>query len=265
MNLQVIRGTATGIIHQAGAEVMRYYDQPHVEQTKSSVFDIVTEADKAAEALIVAALRDAFPDHHIVGEEGGGAGAPAAEAEYFWYIDPIDGTVNFANNIPFFSISMAMTDRDLNPLVGVVLNPVSRELFSAAAGQGATRNGEIVQVSEADRLENAIVCSGFPYDVTTGRRLNTGPFMAFLPQVRGVRRLGSAALELSYVACGRLEGFWETHLKPWDCMAGVLLVREAGGKVTDYNGGEAGISGAQIIASNGLLHEPMMAVINGNA
>lgn len=264
MNLQVIRGTATGIIQQAGNEVMLYYDRPHIEQTKSSVFDIVTEADKAAEKVIVEALHAAFPDHHIVGEEGGGMGAPAETAAYFWYIDPIDGTVNFANGIPFFSVSIALADRNLNPLVGVVLNPVSRELFSVAAGQGATRNGEPITVSKADSLANAIVCSGFPYDATTQTRTNIEPFLAFLPITRGVRRIGSAALELSYVACGRLDGFWETQLNPWDCMAGILMVREAGGKVTDYAGREEQLTGAQLVASNGLLHDAMLRVINSH-
>ncbi len=262
MNLQVIRGTAAGIIQQAGNEAMLYFDRPHTEQTKSSVFDIVTEGDKAVEKVIVAALQEAFPDHHIVGEEGGGMGAPAETAEYFWYIDPIDGTVNFANNIPFFSISMALADRNLNPLVGVVLNPVSREMFSAAAGQGATRNGEPIHVSRADSLGNAILCSGFPYDTATQTRTNIEPFVTFLPITRGVRRIGSAALELSYVACGRLDGFWEPQLNPWDCMAGILLVREAGGRVTDYAGGEEKLTGAQLVASNGLLHEAMLRVIN---
>jgi myo-inositol-1(or 4)-monophosphatase len=265
MNLQVIRGTATGIIQQAGAEVMLHFGRPHTEQTKSSVFDIVTEGDQAAERMISAALHEAFPDHHIVGEEGGGMGAPAEAAEYFWYIDPIDGTANFANNIPFFSISMALADRDLNPLVAVVMNPVSREVFSAAAGHGATHNGEPIQVSATDHLNNAIVCSGFPYDPDTHARTNIEPFVAFLPQVRGVRRFGSAALELSFVACGRLDGFWETRLNPWDCLAGMLLVREAGGKVTDYSGSEAGLTGAEIVASNGLLHEAMLRVINGSS
>jgi myo-inositol-1(or 4)-monophosphatase len=260
MNLQAIRGTATGIIQQAAAEVMLYYDRPRDEQTKSSVFDIVTEGDKAAERLIVAALRDAFPDHGIHSEEGGGT--EAANADYCWYIDPIDGTSNFASRIPFFSISMALADRDMNPLVGVVMNPISRAVFSAAAGHGATRNGVPIQVSQTAALENAILCSGFPYVVETKKRINVDAFMAFLPQVRDLRRFGSAALELSYVAWGRLDGYWELRLNAWDCMAGILLVREAGGQVTDFSGGEAGLDGAQIVASNGLLHEAMLKVIN---
>jgi myo-inositol-1(or 4)-monophosphatase len=261
LNLQVIRGTACAIIQQAGAEALVYFNQPLNEQTKSSNFDIVTEGDKAVEAFIIDALCESFPDHHIVGEESGGVGQAAEEAEYFWYIDPIDGTSNFANNIPFFTISMALTDRDMNPLVGVVFNPVSRELFSAAKGFGATLNSVDIAVSASTTLEEAILCTGFPYDVASKTRVNVEPFTAFLPQVRGMRRFGSAALELSFVACGRLEGFWECRLNPWDCLAGVLLVREAGGRVTDFRDHEEGITGAEIIASNGHLHEAMRTII----
>lgn len=265
MNLQSIRGTATGIAHQAGAEVMRFFEQPHQLSTKTSVFDVVTEGDKASEAVIVAALREAFPDHHIVGEEGGGYGAPPEEAEYFWFIDPIDGTVNFANNIPFFAVSIAMADRDLNPLVAVVLAPAMGELFSAAHGHGATRNGVEIRVSATASLETAVMVTGFPYDVPSQKWVNIEPFVALLQQTRGVRRLGSAALDMSYVACGRFEGFWEPRLHAWDCMAGILLVREAGGKVTDYSGGEARLDGTEIVASNGHLHETMLRVIVENS
>ena len=261
MNLQVIRGTITGIAQQAGVEVMRFFDSPHKETTKSSVFDIVTESDKASEEMIVAALREAYPDHHIVGEEGGGYGPPPETAEYFWYIDPIDGTANYANHIPFFSVSIALTDRDMNPLVGVVYNPATNELFSAAAGMGATRNGRDIRVSPSPTLETSILCTGFPYDPATQQRVNIEPFVAFMGMTRGVRRFGSAALDLSYVACGRLEGWWECRIHPWDCMAGILMVREAGGKVTDYSGNETHIDGAEIIASNGLIHDAMMEVI----
>jgi myo-inositol-1(or 4)-monophosphatase len=261
MNLHMLRGTATGIAQQAGAEVLRLFDQPHTEEIKKSVFDVVTEGDRLSEEVIVTALLASFPDHHIVGEEGGGYGAPAESAAYFWYIDPIDGTSNFANNIPFFSISIALADRDLNPLVGVVFNPVTNELFSAAQGLGATRNGADIHVSATQTLETAILCSGFPYDADNQRRLNAETFTAFLNLTRGVRRFGSAALELSYVACGRFEGFWETHLNPWDCLAGILIAREAGGKVTDYSGGEMGLTGAEVVASNGYLHRAILEVI----
>jgi myo-inositol-1(or 4)-monophosphatase len=147
LNLQATREITIDIALQAGAELRRFFDQPHEEATKQNIFDIVTEGDKASEAIIVPALQAAFPDHHFVAEEGGGSGVPAEEAEYFWYIDPVDGTSNFANNIPYFAASIALADRHMNPLVGVVLNPVYNELFSAARGHGATTNPFCVRVS----------------------------------------------------------------------------------------------------------------------
>jgi myo-inositol-1(or 4)-monophosphatase len=260
LNLETIRQTATDIALQAGAELMRFYDQPHQEITKQNIYDLVTEGDKASEAIIVPALHKAFPDHHIVAEEGGGSGAPA-DAEYRWYIDPVDGTTNFANNIPYFSVSMALADRDNNPLVGVVYNPVYNELFTAARGFGATLNNKPLRVSGADSLSKAILCTGFPYTRATNQDNNLREWGAFLPIVRDLRRFGSAALDLCFVAAGRFDGFWEAHLNPWDCMAGILCIREAGGLVTDYSGGEANLLGAELIAGNKTLHPQIMEVI----
>jgi myo-inositol-1(or 4)-monophosphatase len=262
MDLAAERDQAAEIIRHAGTVALDYFERPHTIDTKSSAFDIVTEADKGVEVVLVDALTKAFPNHHIVGEEGGGMGAPIDEADYRWYIDPIDGTTNFSRHIPFFGISMGLTDRDLNPLVGAVLDPVSGSLFCAAQGLGATHNDKPIQVAPTDSLQQAMFVTGFPFDVATQQRINTGPFLELLPKTQGVRRIGSAALELSFVACGRFDGFWESRLKPWDCMAGILLVREAGGRVTDYSGGEQALTGAEIIASNGKLHQALMAVID---
>ncbi len=261
MDLEAVRETATGIIRQAGREALHYFNHPHTIDTKSSVFDIVTEADKAVEKLIFEALLAAFPDHHIVGEESGGVGAPIDEAAYRWYVDPIDGTSNFAHHIPFFSISIAMTDRDLNPLLGLVLDPVADSLFSAVKGGGTTLNGAPVQVAPTESLEDAIFVTGFPYDVVNHKRLNTEAFLDLLDRTQGVRRFGSAALELSFVASGRFDGFWETGLKPWDCMAGILIVREAGGRVTDYTGGESALDGKMLVASNGHMHQTLIDLV----
>jgi myo-inositol-1(or 4)-monophosphatase len=261
MNLQVFRGIATGIAQQAGAELMLYYNQPHQEQTKQNAFDITTEGDSASEKLIVQALLEHFPDHHIQGEEGGGQGAPAEDAEYFWYIDPIDGTSNFASDIPFFSVSIALADRSGTPLVGVVFSPVWRELYSAARGQGATLNGELLHVSDIRELKSAMLCSGFPYDKATNPDNNLNRWAAFLPLVRGLRRFGSAALELAWVAAGRLDGYWEGPLNRWDYLAGALLVQEAGGSVTDYQGGNDYLHTGQVVASNGHLHPAMLEII----
>ena len=262
MDLQAVRATATDIAQLAGAELLRYFDQPHQETTKQNIVDIVTEGDRASEAVIVAALRQAFPDHHIVGEEGGGQGAPVGEAEYFWYVDPLDGTSNFASNIPLFTVSIAMTDRHKRPLVGVVFCPVYNELYSAVHGFGATLNGKPIHVSQKAELQRAMLSTGFPYDKTKQPN-NIREWERFLLRARGVLRLGSAALDLAWVAAGRLDGFWEPRLNPWDILAGLLLVEEAGGRVSDYagTGVERAYEGLEVLASNGQIHEQMLTVL----
>ena len=265
MDLHTAALTASEIARQAGALLRDLVDQPHDEGTKDSVYDVVTEGDRQAEALILSALTRAFPHHHIIGEEGGGSGAPIASAAYRWYIDPVDGTTNFANNIPYFSVSIALADAQDQPLVGVVYSPVADELFCAVRSAGAWRNYRPIRVSAAAALERSVVCTGFPYDKATNPDNNLAEFSRFMPRVRGVRRLGSAALDLAWVACGRLDGFWEPRLNLWDCLAGVLLVREAGGVVTDYAGSNAGVQRGQIAASNGHIHAEMLAVLKGDA
>lgn len=263
MDFNAIHDTARSIAHQAGAVLLRYYNQPHQENTKNTAVDIVTEADTASEAVITAALREAFPDHHIVGEESGGMGAPAQTAEYFWYVDPLDGTTNYANNLPIFSVSMALAGRDGRPLVGVVYNPVMNEMFSAIRGQGATLNGKPLRVSAKSTLRESVLASGFPYDKATDPDNNLNRWNAFLVRTRGMRRFGSAALDLCYVAVGRFEGYWEGKMNRWDVLAGMLCVTEAGGRISDYSGDESDTlySGKQVIASNGLIHDQMLAVI----
>ena len=256
MDLEAVAAIASDIIRQAGALALQRFGQPHQEDSKSSVFDIVTEADREVEAFLVAALAAAFPQHHVVGEEGGSAGAPAS-ADCHWYLDPVDGTSNYASDIPFFSISMALTDRTLTPLLGLVFNPVAGELFSARRGAGATLNGVSVRVSATCALQNAVLACGFSRHPVHHERQNAA-ILRLLPRVRGIRRFGSAAMELAWVACGRLDSFHESDLHPWDCLAGVLLVREAGGRVSDYRGCESGLTGAELLASNGRLHDLLL-------
>lgn len=228
---------AESLARQTGPLLLDYFARPKLGIViKSTPYDVVTEADKAAEAVIVAALLDAYPEYHIMGEEGGGMGAPAESAEYFWYIDPIDGTTNYANRIPHFAISIALTDRWMQPLVGVVYNPVTDELFSAAKGGGATLNGERITVSQTVDLANSVIATGFPYDRATNPHNNIAEWLHFLPRTRDLRRFGSAALDLAFVAAGRFDGYWEMHLHPWDYLAGLLCVTEAGGVVTDFAG-----------------------------
>ncbi|MBA3873264.1 MAG: inositol monophosphatase [Anaerolineae bacterium] len=269
MDLQAVRATASEIARAAGAVLMEKFEQPHQERTKKNDTDIVTEADLASEAVVLPRLTKAFPDHHIVSEEGGGAGIgkSAEEAEYFWYVDPLDGTTNYASNIPFFSVSLGLADKNMNPLVGVVYDPFSDELYSAALGHGATRNDKPIHVSPQTALRQAVLCSGFPYESINSPDSNIAEWKAFTIKSRGLRRFGSIALELSYVASNRLEGLWERSVNAWDVMAGIVLVREAGGTVTDYSNQESKIvhDGKQVLASNGHIHQQMIEVLRSSS
>lgn len=260
MDLQAVRRLTEDIAREAGAIIMQHYDQPHQERVKSLAIDITTEADTAAEAVIVARLQAAFPDHHIIGEEGGGMGAPAETAAYFWHVDPLDGTSNFANNLPFFATSIAVAGRDGRPLACAVYSPAMGELFSAARGFGATLNGQPLRVSATATLERSILATGFPYNAATNPDNNLAEWGWFATRTRGLRRLGSAAIDLCYVAAGRFEAYWERYIHSWDCLAGLLCVLEAGGMVTDYQGQDSDCiySGAELLASNGVIHAAML-------
>ncbi len=252
------------IVRGAGDIILRHFAAPiPISDRKSTRSDIVTAADTEAEAFIVRELLARFPDHHIVGEEGGGQGAPAAAAPYHWFVDPIDGTVNFAAKLPHFCTSIALATPDRQPLLGVVYDPTRRELFTAVAGRGAQLNGQPVRVTQTATLNDAVVSTGFPYDKHTNPDNNLREWAAFLQHIRGERRLGSAALDLCYVAAGRLDGYWEKDLKPWDAMAGMLIAREAGGTVTDYAGGAdpQRLDRGRYVASNGRIHDAMLAVL----
>jgi myo-inositol-1(or 4)-monophosphatase len=220
--------------------------------------DLVTATDRDVEALLVEHIGGAFPDHAVVAEEG--TAASAATGEYVWYIDPLDGTTNFAHAYPHFAISLGLA-RHGDPIFGLVHDPLRGETFVAHRGAGATLDGKEIRVSQVDTLDRALLATGFPYD----RREKTDFYLAFLGdfmrRAQGIRRAGSAALDLCYVACGRLDGFWELHLKPWDTSAGALIVREAGGQVTDFRGGPFDPHGSQTVASNGRIHAAMVEVL----
>jgi myo-inositol-1(or 4)-monophosphatase len=252
------------IATSGGKIALDYFRKPIQMSTKLSNIDIVTEADKAVEVYIAAEILARYPDHHLVGEEGGGQGAVAQTAEYFWYVDPIDGTTNFASGIPYFSVSIALTDVNRTPLVGVVYDVSRDSVYAAVKGQGATLNGEPLRVTQNSDLINAVLITGFPYDRATNPDNNLREWNDFILQARCVRCMGSAALDLAYVASGRADGYWERGLNPWDVLAGMLLVEEAGGKVTDYAGGASPQNNPQrrYLASNGHLHETMIAVLN---
>lgn len=256
------------IARGAGEIILRHFAAPiPISGRKTSRSDVVTAADTEAEAFIVQELRARWPEHHIVGEEGGGQGAAAATAPYHWFVDPIDGTVNFAAKLPHFCTSIALATPDRRPQLGVVYDPVRKELFTAVAGKGAHLNGQPIAVTSTAALNDAVVSTGFPYDKHANPDNNLREWAAFLQHIRGERRLGSAALDLSWVAAGRLDGYWEKDLKPWDAMAGMLIAREAGGVVTDYQGGNEpqGMDRGRYVASNGRIHAAMLAVLRSVA
>ena len=240
---------------QAGAVLRREFERPKEISYKGEV-DIVTESDRRSEAMIVARLRERFPGHAIVAEEGGGA--MAAGAKYCWHVDPLDGTTNFAHGYPCFAVSIGLSE-DGEPIAGVVFNPVSGELFTAARGDGAYLNEKRIHVSIVEKLATSLVATGFPTHQRK-RSANINYYWEFTLRSHGVRRDGSAALDLCSVACGRFDAFWEFSLNSWDTAAGILLVREAGGIVTDIVGGPYHPGGPHLLASNGLIHDEMKEV-----
>jgi len=214
--------------------------------------DLVTEADRRAEEAIVTRLRNHFPKHAVVAEEGTGH---ESESRFTWYVDPLDGTTNFAHGYPAFAVSIGLAEQG-EPVAGVVYNPVSGEIFSAGKGEGAYLHQKRIRVSEVDRLAVSLLGTGFPSH-KRAQNPNIHYYWEFTLRSHGVRRNGSAALDLCAVAAGRFDGFWEFGLKPWDTCAGVLLVTEAGGTVSDFAGRPYKLGGPEVLASNGRIHDEM--------
>lgn len=244
---------AAGRIHR------RYFRQP-LEIGKKGPIDLVTAADLEVEREFRARIAAAFPDHDVLGEEAGQPASAAPGASHRWIIDPVDGTTNFAHGLALFCVSIAL-EIDGAIALGVVYDPIGEELFTAERGEGARLNGARLRVSSRAAMIDAMLCTGFPYTVREARAEQVRVFGEFLGEARAVRRLGSAALDLAYVAAGRLDGFWEGQLHPWDVAAGVLLVEEAGGRVTNYAGGPLDLMHPQIAASNGLVHGQMIEIL----
>lgn len=219
--------------------------------------DLVTEVDKESERLIVEHLRAHFPDHDLVAEEGD---YPMSGSAFCWIIDPVDGTTNYAHGFPWFCASIGLQSAG-ELVVAVIYNPIYDELYTATRGGGAFLNGRRLAVSAHVPLQKSLLGTGFPYDCATDPANNFSNFIAFQKAARGIRRAGAAALDLASVAAGRLDGFWELKLKPWDVAAGVLLVREAGGTVTTFDGSAYDVFNDRIVASNGLIHEEMVAML----
>jgi myo-inositol-1(or 4)-monophosphatase len=219
--------------------------------------DLVTEVDKESERLIVDHLLSRFPNHDIVAEE---SVYPQSDSPFRWIIDPVDGTTNYAHGYPWFCSSIGL-ELEGELIAGVIYNPVYDELFTATKGGGAHLNGVRLSVSTRAPLKNSLLGTGFPYDCATDPANNFANFTAFQKKARGIRRAGAAALDLAYVAAGRLDGFWELKLKAWDVAAGVLMVREAGGVVTTFDGSSFDIFSGRIVASNGLIHDEMVTML----
>jgi myo-inositol-1(or 4)-monophosphatase len=253
------------IAREAGTLLRGYFERGVVTEYKGDV-DLVTEADRASEKQIVERLRAVFPGHGIYGEEGTRSGMAS---EYRWYVDPLDGTTNFAHGFPVFCVSMGLerrapglaADADGELIAAVIYDPMRDELFTAEAGQGAYLNGRRIHVSRTPQLAEALLATGFP-----SQKRHASPNIHFYQQFtlrsHGLRRPGSAALDLAYTAAGRLDGYWEFKLNPWDTAAGVLLVREAGGTVTHFDGGSFTLDSREVLATNGHLRDEMIALFN---
>ena len=252
------REVAETAARRAGALLRAHAGAARAVTTKSSPINLVTEIDRQAEALIEDTIRARFPHHALLGEEGGMRGA--GSATHRWIIDPIDGTTNFVHGLPLFSVSIGL-EVDGRVQTGVVYDPSRDECFVAERGGGAYLGTRRLAVSGTASLGSSLLATGFPYDVRDTPENNLAEYAAFTRQNRSVRELGSAAITLAWVAAGRLDGYWELVLGPWDVAAGWLLVEEAGGRVTDLTGGPLNLGSPAVVASNGHIHADMLATL----
>jgi len=254
----MLKTTLLNAVKAGAAELSRFFNKSFIVSNKEGINNLVTEADHASEKAILDVIYKEFPDHHILSEE---AGEIIQDSNYKWIIDPIDGTVNFAHSIPLCCVSIAVEYKG-EIILASVYNPIMNELFFAEKGKGATLNEKPIRVSKKQNVMNACLVTGFPY---TYLDMPNGPLQIFEKLIRKgipVRRLGSAATDLCWVAAGRFDGFYEHKLQAWDSAGGYLIVEEAGGKVTDFNGGKFSPYQPHILATNGDIHEEMLAVIN---
>ncbi len=248
--------TAVSVAQQVSELLRARFGRVTQIENKGEV-DLVTDVDRAAEAQIVATLRSLYPEDDILAEEGTGHRGGSRRC---WIIDPLDGTTNFAHGFPWFAVSIALVEEGM-PKVGVITQPLLEETFVAEEGKGAWLNGEPIRVSGTDRLSEALMATGFPYDRRQSDIDNLDHFGRMQKTAFACRRAGSACLDLAYIAAGRLDGYWEMKLKPWDMAAGVLLVTEAGGTVTDFAGGVFAVDGPEVLATNGQIHEEVAALL----
>lgn len=244
---------------EAGQVLLERFGR-NVNISKKGDINLVTDADLASEALIIERIKSYYPRHSILAEESGNAVVIGGENTWKWIIDPLDGTTNFAHGYPCFCVTLAL-EHEGEIVIGVTFDPTRNELFAAERGRGASLNNKPIRVSEAEQLGDALIVTGFPYDFKT-RNDFARHLTQFLIHSRGVRRDGSAAIDLAYVACGRFDGFWEEGLNPWDMAAGVLLIEEAGGRVTGYDNSKFSIYSPPMLASNALIHSQMLSILS---
>lgn len=258
-NSETWKTVAIDAAQEAGQILLDWMEKGFAIEFKGAM-NLVTDADRGAEEAIVARISSAFPDHQILAEEGGASSGPASR--YKWVIDPLDGTTNYTHTFPAFCVSIGL-EIDGGIVVGVVFDPMRKELFVAEKDKGVWCNGQVISVSRAGTLDHALLVTGFSYDVrqdTTDNNFNF--FREFVLQAQGVRRTGSAALDLCYVAMGRFDGFWEMKLAPWDVAAGSLMVTEAGGAISDFAGNPFSIYDSEVLASNGRIQNEMLRVFS---
>jgi myo-inositol-1(or 4)-monophosphatase len=249
-------GVAREVALEAGRMLRSGLDEGR-EISYKGVVDLVTNFDHQAQDLIFGRLDAAFPGHGFLAEEGLSRGG---QKDFRWIFDPLDGTTNFAHRFPVFTVSIAL-EHEGRVILGIVYDPMRNELFQAVEGEGAFLSGRRIRVSAVDDLNRSLLATGFPYDLRESPVNNIDHFNRFLTRAQAIRRCGSAAMDLCYVACGRFDGFWELKLKPWDQAAGALIVREAGGRVSDFDGSEFQISSQESLASNSLIHQAMIGIL----
>jgi myo-inositol-1(or 4)-monophosphatase len=253
-----LKRVALKAVKEGGAILLKYLGKIKSIDYKGEI-NLVTEADQRSEEVILSIIKDSYPNHRILAEETGESGNSSS---FKWIIDPLDGTTNYAHGYPCFCVSLAI-EYEEEVIYGAVYDPVKDELFTAEKGKGAFINGKAIKTSSTKQLDQSLLCTGFPYDVRDDMDSNILIFRTFLMKAQAVRRDGSAALDLCHTAAGRFDGFWEQKLFPWDVAAGGLLVTEAGGKLTNFTGGNFSIYDKEIVASNGLIHDQMVEALNG--
>ncbi|HSV96122.1 MAG TPA: inositol monophosphatase family protein [Spirochaetota bacterium] len=252
---------AREIALQAGKILLKGFRSPGLTVSYKGVSNPVTSVDRESEDFLYERIRDRYPDHGVVAEEGHRADG---SGEYLWYVDPLDGTTNFAHGVAHFSVSIGVYSKRANRMaVGIVYDPCRGELFGALAGGGAFLNEEVLRVTESDDLSRSLVATGFPYDKNISDKNNLVQFNRVLPRVQCIRRFGSAALDLCYVAAGRFDAYWEMKVSPWDIAAGCLIVEEAGGVVTRFDGGRYDIKFPEVLAANPILHPLFIDLLAG--